>query len=171
MDVPPEQTGEFNQLGDDADPGGAGSNGDDGVSPPYDGPDPGGEDPYDLIQQVQDSDGKITPDNVVGITRTPDGKIVWLETGNSRAGLEHIMDGDGTSDDKGHRQDFANIGVDGDENVTELIIDTLQEDTPIGTTDTGAEVFAVTINGVVRQIAIVMGSNGFVVSAYPYKGK
>ncbi|PRA85914.1 hypothetical protein CQ054_10625 [Ochrobactrum sp. MYb29] len=36
---------------------------------------------------------------MVDIRKLPDGRTVWLETGNSRAGLQHIVDG--------HAQDFA----------------------------------------------------------------
>lgn len=119
-----------------------------------------------LINEVENSGAKISPQDVVGITRTPDGKIVWLETGGPKAGLEHIMDGDGTPGDLGHAQDFANIGVEGEDNVSKLIIDTLEHDTPVATRGSG-KIFDVTVNGVQRQILIVVGSNGFIVTAYP----
>ncbi len=35
-----------------------------------------------LIAEVEASGEKISPEKVVMITRDPNGKIVWLETGN-----------------------------------------------------------------------------------------
>lgn len=131
------------------------------------GIDSGGEDPLALISQVKTSGAKISEGNVVGITRTPGGKIDWLETGNPSAGLEHIMNGDGTPGDIGHGQDFANIGIEGKDNVTKLIIDTLQDETPVAIRGGGGLVFNVTIDGTVRQILIVVGNNGFIITAYP----
>jgi hypothetical protein len=46
---------------------------------------------------------KFTPQNVVATGTTPGGQVIFLETGNSSAGLQHIIDG--------HVSDFANIGV------------------------------------------------------------
>lgn len=119
-----------------------------------------------LIDEVKNSGAKISEQDVVGITRTPDGSIDWLETGNPKAGLEHIMNGDGTPGDMGHAQDFANIGVEGEDNVSKLIIDTLRDETPVATRGNG-QIFDVTIDGTERQILIVVGSNGFIVTAYP----
>ena len=44
-----------------------------------------------LISEVQANGEKISPDKVVLITRDPNQNIVWMEKGNDRAGLEHII--------------------------------------------------------------------------------
>ena len=43
-------------------------------------------------------------EDMVFITRDATGQVVWLESGNSGAGLEHILHGNGTT--KGHAGDF-----------------------------------------------------------------
>jgi len=154
MDIPADQTADVTELENELN------------TDVYSGSNLDGEDPNELINQLNESGTKFTEEDVVGITRTPDGKIDWLEKGNPSAGLEHIMEGDGTPGDIGHAGDFANIGVNGEENVTKLIIDTVQNDTPIGTRG-GGMIYNVTINGVIRKILIVVGRNGFIVTAYP----
>ena len=48
--------------------------------------------PPDLMQQLADSGEKYTPADVVFVTTTKGGQLVWLETGNDNAGLQHILD-------------------------------------------------------------------------------
>lgn len=45
----------------------------------------------ELIKQLENDKVKFTKENIVFITRDSAGRIVWLETGNSSAGLEHIL--------------------------------------------------------------------------------
>ena len=45
---------------------------------------------------------KYNADDVVAITKTSNGKLVWLENGNANAGLEHIMN---------HADEFATKGI------------------------------------------------------------
>lgn len=48
-----------------------------------------------LIYEAQAQGLSINPDEVVGITKDSDGKIVWLETGsegNRGSGLAHIIE-------------------------------------------------------------------------------
>jgi uncharacterized protein YukE len=147
---------------------GSGDGGGGGGQRPYAGSN--GENPDDLIRQLRESGKKFNEKDIVGITRTPSGEINWLEEGNPKSGLEHIMNGDGTPGDEGHGQDFANIGVQGKENVARLIIDTVQNETPVKTMGASGRVYNVTVNGVLRRILIVVGSNGYIVTAYPIGG-
>ena len=57
-----------------------------------------------LIKELESSGVKITKDDVVFITKDATGQTVWLENGNKSAGLEHILNGDGKS--TGHASDF-----------------------------------------------------------------
>lgn len=50
----------------------------------------------ELIAAVQENGDSITPENVVLIARDKNNKIVWIETGNSSAGLNHIIDRHGS---------------------------------------------------------------------------
>ena len=44
------------------------------------------------MKELADSGVKYNPDDVVMITKTPDGTLVWLEKGSSSTGLQHIID-------------------------------------------------------------------------------
>ena len=115
-----------------------------------------------LIDDLVRGGTKITPENVVDIRKLPDGKIVWLETGNSRAGLQHIVEG--------HIEDFAARGVPRDK-IPNLILDALEKGKIVGTTGTGQNirsVYEVNFNGTTQKLVIGIGSNGFVVTAHPF---
>ncbi|MBD3898325.1 DUF637 domain-containing protein [Halomonas sp. ML-15] len=100
---------------------------------------------------------KITPEDLVDIRRLPDGRTVWLETGNDAAGLQHIY--------RRHEVDFSNKGVPREE-ISTVVMDALERGNVVGTNGS-ASVYRVTHNGVEQNIAIGVGSNGFVVRANP----
>lgn len=56
----------------------------------------------DLIE-LERKNVKHSPDQIVRIVRLPNGRIVFLEQGNARAGLRHIV--------KEHGEDFARRGI------------------------------------------------------------
>lgn len=39
---------------------------------------------------------EFTPENIVSTARSQNGQVVFLETGNSKAGLRHIVEGHGS---------------------------------------------------------------------------
>lgn len=45
----------------------------------------------ELIQELASQGIKHTPEDIVVIGRNPEGKILWLEKGNAKVGLEHIV--------------------------------------------------------------------------------
>ncbi|WP_211339579.1 WXG100-like domain-containing protein [Nocardia mexicana] len=65
-----------------------------------------------LIQELESQGIKFDRDKIVQIGRDSDGKVVFLEQGNSRAGLQHILS---------HGDDFANKGIPENE-VSELVM-------------------------------------------------
>ena len=103
---------------------------------------------------------KFTPQNVVATGTTPSGQIVFLETGNSSAGLQHIVDG--------HASDFANIGV-SEAQIPSVVMQTVTEGNIVGYqgSGTGRPIYQTTINGQPQRIAVTIGSNGFIVGANP----
>lgn len=113
-----------------------------------------------LVDELQSSGVKIDPNAVVDIQRLPDGRIVWLESGNQNAGLQHIVEG--------HGQDFVNKGIPEDE-IPGTVMDALRQDDVVGYQGkgTGRPIYRVTVNGQTQYIAITVGSNGFVVGANP----
>lgn len=44
-----------------------------------------------LIREMKNSGAKLSEQDIVFITRDKTGQVVWLETGSSSAGLEHIQ--------------------------------------------------------------------------------
>jgi hypothetical protein len=113
-----------------------------------------------LIDDLLASGTRITPESVVDI-RSINGRTVWLETGNSRAGLQHINDG--------HAQDFANRGV-AQEQIPDLIFNALERGQVVGTAGTGRNlrsIYQVDFNGATQRIGIGISDNGFIVTAHP----
>jgi filamentous hemagglutinin len=103
---------------------------------------------------------KFSPDNLVATGRMNDGRVVFLETGNSSAGLQHIVEG--------HAGDFSNIGVP-QENIPEVVMGAVTQGDLVGYQGrgTGRPIFQVRVNGQTQQIAVTIGSNGFIVGANP----
>lgn len=56
----------------------------------------------DLLYELTKSSVKYNPNDVLAVTKTGTGKLVWLETGNSKAGMQHILN---------HVDDFAKKGI------------------------------------------------------------
>lgn len=110
-----------------------------------------------LIDDLKVSGTKITPENVVDIRKLPNGRTVWLETGSDSAGLQHIY--------KRHTVDFTNKGI-SREDIATVVMDALEHGNIVGTNGS-ANVYRTIYNGTEQNIAIGVGSNGFIVRANP----
>lgn len=114
-----------------------------------------------LIDEVIVSGWKISPEKVVGITRDPNDKIIWLETGNESSGLEHII--------IEHKSDFNDIGITQDV-ISNFVLEAVHQGKIIGTQGKGKNpraIYEVEYNGNMYKIAIQVGSNGYIVGANP----
>ena len=109
-----------------------------------------------LIQQLEQRHEKITRENIMRIERLPSGKIVWLETGNERAGFEHILK---------HLKEFEKQGLPEHE-LADYIMDALKNGELVGMQGT-REIYEVTYNGITRRVAITVSDNGFIIDANP----
>ncbi len=120
-----------------------------------------------LLGELIKSGAKVTVEDIVFITRDKTGQIVWLEKGNSDAGLEHIV--------LRHAKDFENaVGIlVGDipsflENVItngEVVFNDIDSDRKnVGYT----KIYEYNDK---KYILTGVGLNGFLVSAYPVKGE
>lgn len=98
---------------------------------------------------------EITLESVADIRKLPNGLTVWLETGSDVAGLQHIY--------KRHEVDFATKGILRDD-IPSVVMNALERGNIVGTNGS-ANVNRITHNGVEQNIAIGVGSNGFVVRA------
>ena len=109
-----------------------------------------------LLDELANSGVKYNPDDVVAITKNADGKLVWLENGNSNAGLEHIMQ---------HADQFATKGISSDK-IPDFIMHALEEGKVVGTQRTRT-IYEVMYEGKLQRVAISVGDNGFIVGANP----
>ena len=117
------------------------------------------------IKKLENAGVKFNKEEVVFVCETNDGKLVWLEKGNDRVGLKHII--------SRHKQNFKDL-LNINENeipakIHEIITSwnqlskTLKN---IGGRDGYEYVYENNGNYIV---IIVVGTNGFIVSAYPRK--
>lgn len=128
-----------------------------------------------LVSEMERNNVSFTKDNLVFTTRGKSGQIVFLEKGNSNAGLQHILDGNGNK--AGHAEDFKRaVGINRKE-----IPDYLHKIITHGTIiKEVVKTFGWKI-GYERDyyyngkyfVVTGIGTNGFLVSAYPkkYKGE
>lgn len=117
--------------------------------------------PQKLLDELIESGNKFNLDEVVAITKMPDGKLVWLEIGKETggmgsAGLRHI---------EKHAKDFLEIGISKEE-LPEFIMKALSEGKEVGVQNT-REIYEVVYKGKTHRVAITVGSNGFIVGANP----
>ena len=104
-----------------------------------------------LLKELAHSNVKYNPDDVVTVIKNSDGKLIWLEKGNSKKGLIHILER--------HADDFASQGVD---NIPKLLENVLSSK-PINTGSNAKGLFAdYMFKG--NKYRVAYGTNGFVVS-------
>ena len=120
-----------------------------------------------LIQEALVQGKKINPKEIVFITRDPSGRIVWLEVGETEAeavehdgrpsGLKHILER--------HSRDFSELGI-SEKEIPSFIQNLILSGTVIGR-DRGGIIYRNSMGEGLLPIAVVIGSNGYIVSAYP----
>jgi hypothetical protein len=113
-----------------------------------------------LLDELTANGVKFTPENVIATTRSPSGKVVFLETGNSKAGLQHIIEE--------HGSQFAKMGV-SEAQIPGVVMKAVSEGKLVGYQGSGVgrPIYELTINGQPQRIAVTVGDNGFVVGASP----
>ncbi|MFB5638591.1 MAG: hypothetical protein ACE5RF_09310, partial [Nitrosarchaeum sp.] len=116
----------------------------------------GGSKTTSLLDELANSGVKYNADDVVSVTKTADGKLVWLENGNSNAGLQHIME---------HAEQFATKGISKDK-ISDFVMYALENGEVVGTQRTRT-IYEVMYGGKLQRVAISVGDNGFIVGANP----
>ncbi len=124
-----------------------------------------------MIDQLTKAGVKFNPNDVLFVTKDKTGQLVWLEKGNKGAGLEHILHGDGRS--RGHASDFKKaLGLESNQvsgylqkviTYGSIVSNTIK---PIGNRMGFERVYSYEGN---YYIVTGIGTNGFIVSAYPHK--
>ncbi|MGX7824715.1 hypothetical protein ACTG9Q_06455 [Actinokineospora sp. 24-640] len=113
----------------------------------------------DLVAEVQRQGKKISPEKVVRIGKDRAGRVVWLEEGDDKAGLAHLMDPIRVAD-------FANKGVTS-EDVVDLVFTALAKGEPVGTSGRDRIVYAIAYRGQPKRVAITVAGNGYIIGAHP----
>ncbi|SDZ63044.1 filamentous hemagglutinin, partial [Pseudomonas salomonii] len=113
-----------------------------------------------LLDELSAKGVKFTPENVVATARSPSGQVLFLETGNSKAGLQHIIEE--------HGSQFAQMGV-SNAQIPGAVMKAVSEGKLVGYQGTGAgrPIYELTVNGQTQHIAVTVGGNGFIVGANP----
>lgn len=112
-----------------------------------------------LLNALRAAGVKFAEAAVVGIARTAAGRLIWLEVGTAASGLAHIVGR--------HGSQFAQWGARTGPQIANLIINTVRTATPIATYPGGVFDYAVKIGDRVRVLRIVIGNNGYIVTAHP----
>ena len=113
-----------------------------------------------LIDEVIARGDKISPDKVLLITRDPQGRIIWLETGNSASGFQHIIEK--------HEHEFNGAGISNDD-IPGYILVAVCQGNIVGTQGKRdlRTIYEFVYNGETRRVAVQVSSNGYIVSANP----
>ena len=106
-----------------------------------------------LMEELENSGVKYTPENVMCIVKTPDGLLQWLETGKESSGWMHI---------EKHATDFQRRGVD---DLYSFLNEVLQtQPAERGVRPTGPYAIYM-VDG--KKYILAYGKNGYIVSFYP----
>ena len=115
-----------------------------------------------LTAEVVAAGHKISPDAVVHIARAPDGRVVWLERGDGRTGLSHLLRAERIAR-------FIEVGV-APTDIPGLAVRAILEGRPVGRKGRDGTIYDVDIGGGRhRDIVVVVGSNGYIITAYPVR--
>lgn len=113
-----------------------------------------------LVDELVSSGEKCTPKEIVGITKDSSGKIVWLETGTKKAGLNHIIEE--------HGSQFHGKGISNDE-IPNYIMEAIHQGNIVGYQGkkNPRSIYEFVYEGKKQRVAITVGPNGFIVGANP----
>ena len=115
-----------------------------------------------LFDELTQNGVKFSKENTLWVTKLDDGRIVWLEVGSGGdrgAGLTHILEGHLNAT----HNDFAIFGVNSEKELVNFLHNTVSQQVPVQINSGGEYVYLVEN----RYLKIIIGSNGFIVSAYP----
>lgn len=112
----------------------------------------------ELIAQLRASGVKHNPDDILGIARLSDGKIVFLEIGNDGAGWQHIR--------KQHAENFAARGIPKNQ-IIDAVMAAVINGRILGNQGRSRTVYEIEFNGAIQYISVEVASNGYIVGANP----
>ena len=110
-----------------------------------------------LIATLRDAGVKHTPEKIVDIRRTRDGRVIFLEDGSSWAGLQHIV--------TRHEEDFVRRGI-AREDMAQAVMTAAIEGEIVGMQG-NRPVYKISDKGQEQLIAVTVSDNGYIVGANP----
>ena len=124
----------------------------------------------DLIAELEENNVKFTKDKLAFITKDRTGQTIWLETGKTSAGLDHLLNGDGI-EKEWHAKDFKNkFGINREQVPSFLKMVISNGEIVRSKMVKRGESFGyerIYRYGDKCTVLIGIGTNGFVVTAYP----
>jgi filamentous hemagglutinin len=112
----------------------------------------------ELIGQLRARGVKHNPDDILGMARLSDGKIVFLEIGNDGAGWQHIR--------KQHAENFAARGIP-ENQIIDAVMAAVINGRILGNQGRSRTVYEIEFNGAIQYISVEVASNGYIVGANP----
>lgn len=114
----------------------------------------------ELIRELQEAGIKHTPEKILRIAKQNNGKIVFLEEGNTQAGLQHILEQ--------HSNEFVDLGIPF-EQIPDAIITAVTQGKILGYQGRNKTrvIYEVSFNDSIYYIAVTVGKNGYIVGANP----
>ncbi len=115
-----------------------------------------------LIAELQQLGIKHSPENIIRIAKTIEGKIVFLETGNFSSGMRHIL--------REHTLEFAEQGI-SQEEISDAIMVAVTQGQIVSyqgvNHPTPRPIYQFTFKGEIKMMAVQVSDNGYIVSANP----
>ena len=109
-----------------------------------------------MFSELSGNGIKYTKENTMWIVRKPDGQISWLEIGNAESGFQHIVT-------KHFEQFTTKFGISSETQLSEFIFNVVSQQSPIQIMSDGGCIYSIGAS----QVRIVIGSNGYIVTAHP----
>jgi hypothetical protein len=108
-----------------------------------------------LIKELASNGAKHSADDIIGIGKSFAGKIFFLEKGNAKAGLQHIIEQ--------HGKEFTQAGVT-TKSLPQFLMQAVLNGKKVGMQGT-RPIYETTLKGVTKRVAVSTGSNGYIVGA------
>ncbi|MFI6079465.1 hypothetical protein ACIBBB_00405 [Streptomyces sp. NPDC051217] len=111
------------------------------------------------VAELEENGVRFSPEDLVRTARDRDGRVIFLEQGNERAGLTHVMQ---------HAPEFEQQGIARDD-IADFVVEAAAEGEIVGYqgSGTGRPIYELTYQGRTQRVAVTVGSNGFIVGANP----
>ena len=114
-----------------------------------------------LIAELQEAGIKHTPEKIIHIAKKADGKIVFLEEGDARRGLQHILQ---------KVEQFAKVGIEADE-IPDAVIAAIVRGNVVGYQGKKhvqpRAIYEFTFKGKKQYLSVSVSENGYIVGANP----